>query len=419
MEVELPPWEAPHEPEERLVRPSALRDRLHGEDRDRAGCRQRRTVAPRGAGWHRSLHGGAVEVTPDPPGRRDPVHRPARPRRRGTRAARPGPRRFRSGDPPAPDGGALRRLARARCRGPGPARRTRRPGARAVTGGPADRWSPPRRHRARRGALGDARRVHSPRREVPPPGVRSCRQAGAAGDRSLRVLRRRGDHPHRDPPRPHPRRPQRRRPRARHGRGGGQGALDLRDRRPAVRVLGRHLPAPQERPRAARRVQPPRPRGRAPSAGARGSARVEARRRRRRGGGRAGGSAPSARSRAPRAAVPAVRRGRPLRVARACTKASASPRSRRWRRRHPVLCSDIPALREVAGDAARFVPASDVDAWVTAFYDLLGRRCRARDLGRRPGPRASRTTRGNDARARRPRCTARRSAGEHVGTRRR
>jgi glycosyltransferase involved in cell wall biosynthesis len=38
----------------------------------------------------------------------------------------------------------------------------------------------------------------------------------------------------------------------------------------------------------------------------------------------------------------------------------------------PVLCSDIPALREVAGDAARFVPATDVGAWVTAFYDLLG-----------------------------------------------
>ena len=35
----------------------------------------------------------------------------------------------------------------------------------------------------------------------------------------------------------------------------------------------------------------------------------------------------------------------------------------------PVLCSDIPALREVAGDAARFVPASDVDAWVAALYD--------------------------------------------------
>jgi glycosyltransferase involved in cell wall biosynthesis len=37
----------------------------------------------------------------------------------------------------------------------------------------------------------------------------------------------------------------------------------------------------------------------------------------------------------------------------------------------PVLCSDIPALREVAGDAARFVPASDVDAWVLALYELL------------------------------------------------
>ena len=36
-----------------------------------------------------------------------------------------------------------------------------------------------------------------------------------------------------------------------------------------------------------------------------------------------------------------------------------------------VLCSDIPALREVAGDAARFVGADDVDAWVDALTALL------------------------------------------------
>lgn len=36
-----------------------------------------------------------------------------------------------------------------------------------------------------------------------------------------------------------------------------------------------------------------------------------------------------------------------------------------------VVCSDIPALREVGGDAARFVDADDVDAWVGAFRDLL------------------------------------------------
>jgi glycosyltransferase involved in cell wall biosynthesis len=38
----------------------------------------------------------------------------------------------------------------------------------------------------------------------------------------------------------------------------------------------------------------------------------------------------------------------------------------------PVLCSDIPALREVAGDAARFVASDDADAWVDALTDLLG-----------------------------------------------
>jgi len=37
-----------------------------------------------------------------------------------------------------------------------------------------------------------------------------------------------------------------------------------------------------------------------------------------------------------------------------------------------VVCSDIPALREVCGDAARFVMADDVDAWVAALRDLLG-----------------------------------------------
>lgn len=36
-----------------------------------------------------------------------------------------------------------------------------------------------------------------------------------------------------------------------------------------------------------------------------------------------------------------------------------------------VLCSDIPALREVAGDAARFVGTDDVDAWVDALTTLL------------------------------------------------
>ncbi len=37
-----------------------------------------------------------------------------------------------------------------------------------------------------------------------------------------------------------------------------------------------------------------------------------------------------------------------------------------------VVCSDIPALHEVCGDAARFVAADDVDEWVGALRDLLG-----------------------------------------------
>ena len=36
-----------------------------------------------------------------------------------------------------------------------------------------------------------------------------------------------------------------------------------------------------------------------------------------------------------------------------------------------VVCADIPALREVAGDAARFVAPDDLDGWVDALRTLL------------------------------------------------
>ncbi|HEX9467132.1 MAG TPA: glycosyltransferase family 1 protein [Acidimicrobiia bacterium] len=36
-----------------------------------------------------------------------------------------------------------------------------------------------------------------------------------------------------------------------------------------------------------------------------------------------------------------------------------------------VVCSDIPALREVAGDAAQFVAVGDVDGWIDALTTLL------------------------------------------------
>ena len=39
--------------------------------------------------------------------------------------------------------------------------------------------------------------------------------------------------------------------------------------------------------------------------------------------------------------------------------------------RTAVVCGDIPALREVAGDAARFVGPDDVDGWAQALTDLL------------------------------------------------
>jgi glycosyltransferase involved in cell wall biosynthesis len=37
----------------------------------------------------------------------------------------------------------------------------------------------------------------------------------------------------------------------------------------------------------------------------------------------------------------------------------------------PVLAADIPALREVAGDAARLLSPDDPDAWVDALDELL------------------------------------------------
>jgi glycosyltransferase involved in cell wall biosynthesis len=37
----------------------------------------------------------------------------------------------------------------------------------------------------------------------------------------------------------------------------------------------------------------------------------------------------------------------------------------------PVICSELPALREAAGEAARFSPAGDVAAWADAVGTLL------------------------------------------------
>lgn len=50
----------------------------------------------------------------------------------------------------------------------------------------------------------------------------------------------------------------------------------------------------------------------------------------------------------------------------------------------PVIASDIPAVREVAGDAAVLVPAGDVTGWATALEGLLadeGARRRAAEAG--------------------------------------
>ena len=46
----------------------------------------------------------------------------------------------------------------------------------------------------------------------------------------------------------------------------------------------------------------------------------------------------------------------------------------------PIVCSDIPVFREVAADAALFVPPDDADAWARAVAQVLSDPDRARDL---------------------------------------
>ena len=162
------------------------------------------------------------------------------------------------------------------------------------------------------------------------------------------------------------------------------------DRRPSLRVLGRHLPAPQERAGAARRVH----RALDPDAGAaptraRRPAGLEARRRRRRGrrARSATACACSARSRreqlfplfagADLFAFPSRHEGFGIPVLEAMAQGTA------------VVCSDIPALREVAGDAARFVAPDDPTVGSHALTRAARRRRRARAARRRPGARGS------------------------------
>jgi glycosyltransferase involved in cell wall biosynthesis len=54
-----------------------------------------------------------------------------------------------------------------------------------------------------------------------------------------------------------------------------------------------------------------------------------------------------------------------------------------------VVCSDIPVLREVAGNAARFVPPSDAEAWGHALVELLDDDDTRRELGRSGRARAA------------------------------
>ncbi len=54
----------------------------------------------------------------------------------------------------------------------------------------------------------------------------------------------------------------------------------------------------------------------------------------------------------------------------------------------PVVCSDIPVFREVAGDAAAFVPPSDAAAWARTVAEVLSDPDRAHGLAARGSARA-------------------------------
>ena len=49
----------------------------------------------------------------------------------------------------------------------------------------------------------------------------------------------------------------------------------------------------------------------------------------------------------------------------------------------PIVCSDIPVFREVAADAALFVPPDDAAEWARTVGGLLSDPHRARDLAAR------------------------------------
>ena len=84
-----------------------------------------------------------------------------------------------------------------------------------------------------------------------------------------------------------------------------------------------------------------------------------------------------------------------------------------------VVCADIPALREVAGDAARFVRPDDVDGWADALRALLtddAARGRLVAAGTERVGRYSWARCAQVGDARRWPSTGRRSAGEHLDT---
>lgn len=54
----------------------------------------------------------------------------------------------------------------------------------------------------------------------------------------------------------------------------------------------------------------------------------------------------------------------------------------------PVICSDLPALREVAGDAASFVPTFDASQWIAALTRLMNDAHARRELSERGRARA-------------------------------
>ena len=162
-----------------------------------------------------------------------------------------------------------------------------------------------------------------------------------------------------------------------------RGAATLRSRAP-LRAVGRHRRAAEEPAVAARRLRTARPRRPRPRAGR--SGRVE------RG---ARPPPPGARRPGPPDRVRVHRRARPRCTprprrspSRACARASACRRSRRWRRAPPSSCPTTRRWSRSSTAPRCVAPIGDADAWAEALAVLVDDAAAAERLGQAARERA-------------------------------